>query len=46
MCLSHILEVDLVVYGNGLNISDEEEGIKNICEVSKFINGLNSGGFF
>lgn len=47
MCLNHILGVGLAGYGNGLNIVDEEEErINNVCQVSKFINGLDGGGFF
>lgn len=47
VCLSRVLEVGLVGYSNRLNtvVEDEEES-NRVCQVSKFINGLDSGGFF
>lgn len=45
--LSHILEVDSVGFGIGINnVGKEEEGIRTVCQISKFISGLDGGGFF
>lgn len=44
MC--HILEVDSVRYGSGLNIVEKKEGFRNVRQVSEFINELDGGGFF
>lgn len=44
MCLSHILEVGLMGYGNGLNIVVEKE-VSILSVISKFICSMDGGGF-
>lgn len=33
-------------YGSGLNIVEKKEGLRNVRQVSEFINELDGGGFF